>query len=39
MQLWGMLAVPFTVATFAYGKWTDRKQKLKARVHEMEMKY
>ena len=38
MQLSGMLAVPFTAATFAYWKWTDRKQKLKARLDEMGMK-
>ena len=29
------IAVPFTAGTFAYWKWTDRKQKLKAELDEM----
>lgn len=32
------IAVPFTAATFAYWKWTDRKQKLKAGLYEMGIK-
>ena len=33
-----MLAVPFTAVIFVLWKWTDRKQKMKPRVDEMEMK-
>ena len=38
-QLWIFfaLAAPFTAATFGYWKLMDRKQKLKACLHKVEM--